>query len=54
MQIKKAQDISAYLHQVNIEKLMGHSIGISVSYHRITENELSEDYLKDIDFLTID
>ena len=39
---------------INIEKLMGHSIGISGSYYRATENELLEDYLKAIDFLTID
>src|ERR671925_506405 len=38
---------------INIEKLMGHSIGISGSYYRATENELLEDYLKAIDFLTI-
>ena len=39
---------------INIEKLMGHSIGISGSYYRATENELLEDYLKAIDALTID
>ena len=33
---------------------MGHSIGISGSYYRATENELLEDYLKAIDALTID
>ncbi len=38
---------------INIEKLMGHSIGISGSYYRATENELLEDYLKAIEFLTI-
>jgi hypothetical protein len=31
----------------------GHSIGISASYYRATENELLEDYLKAIDALTI-
>jgi hypothetical protein len=30
---------------INIEKLMGHSTGISDSYYRATEKELSEDYL---------
>ena len=30
---------------INIEKLMGHSIGISGSYYRATENELLEDYV---------
>jgi hypothetical protein len=38
---------------INIEKLMGHSTGISDSYYRATEAELLEDYLKAIDFLTI-
>ena len=32
---------------------MGHSIGISDSYYRATEDELLEDYLKAIPFLTI-
>ena len=30
----------------NVEKLMGHSIGVSDSYYRPTEQELREDYLK--------
>src|SRR5438132_12504822 len=38
---------------INIEKLMGHSTGISDSYYRATENELLEDYLKAVEFLTI-
>ena len=38
---------------INIEKLMGHSVGISDSYYRATENELLEDYLKAVDFLTV-
>ena len=38
---------------INIEKLMGHSVGISDSYYRATENELLEDYLKAVDFLTM-
>jgi hypothetical protein len=32
---------------------MGHSVGLSDSYYRATESELLEDYLKIIDFLTI-
>ncbi len=32
---------------------MGHSIGISDSYYRATENELLDDFLKAIPFLTI-
>jgi hypothetical protein len=38
---------------INIEKLMGHSTGISDSYYRATENELLEDYLKAVPVLTI-
>jgi hypothetical protein len=38
---------------INIEKLMGHSVGISDSYYRATEKELLEDYLKAISILTI-
>ena len=43
----------AGMKSINIEKLMGHSVGISDSYYRATESELLEDYLKAIDFLTI-
>ena len=42
------------MKSINIEKLMGHSIGISDSYYRATEAELLEDYLKAVDLLTID
>ena len=38
---------------INIEILMGHSVGISDSYYRATEQELLIDYMKAIDFLTI-
>jgi hypothetical protein len=38
---------------INIEKLMNHSIGISDSYYRATENEVLEDYVKATDLLTI-
>jgi hypothetical protein len=41
------------LKPINIEKLMGHLVGISDSYYRATENELLEDYLKAISLLTI-
>jgi len=39
---------------INVEKLLSHSIGISNSYYRPTENELFEDYLKVSDLLQID
>lgn len=38
---------------INIEILMGHSVGISDSYYRATEKELLDDYLKAIKFLRI-
>jgi hypothetical protein len=38
---------------INIEILMGHSVGISDSYYRATEKELLDDYIKAIDFLTM-
>jgi hypothetical protein len=43
----------AGMKSINIETLMGHSIGISDSYYRATENEILDDYLKGVDFLTI-
>jgi hypothetical protein len=43
----------AGMKPINIEILMNHSTGISDSYYRATEAELLEDYLKAIDFLTI-
>jgi hypothetical protein len=44
----------AGMKPINIEKLLSHSIGISNSYYRPTENELLEDYLKVSDLLLID
>ena len=41
------------MRPINIEKLINHSVGISDSYYRATENEMLEDYLKAVDFLTI-
>jgi hypothetical protein len=38
---------------INVEILMGHSVGISDSYYRPTEQSLREDYLKAVDKLTI-
>jgi hypothetical protein len=42
------------MKSINIEMLMGHSIGISDSYYRATEAELLEEFLKAVDFLTIE
>ncbi len=44
----------AGMKPINIEKLLSHSIGISNSYYRPTENELLEDYLKVMGLLSID
>jgi integrase len=41
------------MKSINIEILMGHSIGISDSYYKITENELLREYLKAVGFLVI-
>ena len=49
----KTQCELAGMRSINIEKLMGHSIGISDSYYRITENDLLNDYLNAVHFLTI-
>jgi integrase len=38
---------------INVELLMGHSVGISDSYYRPTENELLQDYLRATHALTI-
>ena len=37
----------------NIKMLMDHSLGESGNYHRPTENQLLEDYLKAVDILTV-
>jgi len=41
------------MKSINIEILMGHSISISDSYYRITEDELQKDYQKATSFLII-
>jgi hypothetical protein len=41
------------MKSINIEVLMGHSIGISDSYYKITEDELLTEYLKASDYLMV-
>ncbi len=41
------------MKSINIEILMGHSIGVSDSYYKPKEKEILEDYLKAVDSLTI-
>ncbi|MGH9985272.1 MAG: hypothetical protein ACRD8W_15130 [Nitrososphaeraceae archaeon] len=50
----KTQCELAGMKSINIEILMGHSIGISDSYYRIPEKDLLDDYLKAVGLLTID
>jgi mevalonate kinase len=38
---------------INVEKLMGHSVGISDSYYRATEKEILDDYLNAVPVLTV-
>jgi hypothetical protein len=38
---------------INVEKTMGHNIGVSRSYYKPTEREVMEDYLKAVSLLTI-
>ena len=39
---------------INVEKTMGHDIGVSQSYYKPTEREVMEDYLKAVPLLTIE
>jgi hypothetical protein len=49
----KTQCEMAGMKSINIEKLMGHSLGLSNSYYRATSDEILDDYLKAIAKLTI-
>lgn len=49
----KTQCELAGMKSINMEVLMGHSIGISDRYYRISKEDLLEDYLKAVNFLTI-
>ena len=49
----KTQCEMSGMKSINIEVLMSHSIGISDSYYKITEDELLTEYLKASDFLTV-
>jgi hypothetical protein len=42
------------MKSINVEIIMGHTIGVSDSYYKPTDIEILEDYLKTIDVLTID
>lgn len=49
----KTQAEQARIPSIKIEMLMGHSLGVSDSYVRFTEEEMLEDYIKTTDFLTV-
>ncbi|CAN5587187.1 tyrosine-type recombinase/integrase [soil metagenome] len=42
------------MKSINVEILMGHSIGVTDSYYRPQEREILEDYLKASNFLSLD
>jgi hypothetical protein len=41
------------MKSINIELLMGHSIGISDHYYKPSESNLIDDYLRAVPFLTV-
>ena len=49
----KTQCEAAGMKSINIEILMGHNIGISKSYYKPAEQEILQDYLKAVNYLTI-
>src|SRR5215831_11494358 len=49
----KTRAEQAGMKPINVEILMGHSVGISDSYYRPTEKELLQDYLRITDALTV-
>jgi hypothetical protein len=49
----KTQCEMAGMKSVNIEKLMGHSLGLSNSYYHATSDEILNDYLKAVAMLMI-
>lgn len=50
----KTQAEQARIPSIKIELLMGHSLGVSDSYAKFTEEQMLEDYLRTIDYLTVD
>jgi hypothetical protein len=38
---------------INVEITMGHNLGLSSCYYKPTEKEVMEDYLKAVEYLTI-
>lgn len=42
-----------HMRPINVEILMGHNIGVSASYYKPKEHEVLEDYLRAVDYLTV-
>lgn len=42
-----------YMKSINVERLMGHSLGVTDSYYRISEEDLLNDYLKAVSGLSV-
>lgn len=42
------------MKSINVELIMGHTLGVSNSYYKPSQREMLKDYLKAIDLLTID
>jgi hypothetical protein len=49
----KTKTVAAGMNPLNAELLMDHKVGVENNYHRPDEQELLNDYLKAVDFLTI-
>lgn len=49
----KTQSEQARVPSIKIEMYMGHSLGVSDSYVRFTEDQMLEDYIQAIEYLTI-
>ena len=49
----KTQAEQARMPSIKIELLMGHSLGVSDSYIRFSEEQMLEDYLQIVDYLTV-
>lgn len=41
------------MKSINVELLMGHTIGVSNSYYKPSQKEILDDYLKAINILTM-
>ena len=49
----KTQAEQARIPSIKVEMLMGHSLGVSDSYAKFNEDQMLEDYIKTIDYLTV-